>query len=103
MKSEGWLELNNGVLLPLGPQSEAAPIILGVVQQPADTVPLLQSLGEDDVEAGVELGRGLVLQRGGRGRSLDKEELWEEIYEGLPDPGRHLVSGRGAEIDIENT
>ena len=103
MKSEGWLELNNRVLLPLGAQPKAAPVILGVVQQPADTVPLLQSLGEDDVEASVELSRGLVVKRGGRGRPLDEQELGEEIYEGFPHPGRHLVSGRGAEIDIENT
>ena len=74
-----------------------------MVEEPADAVPLLQRLGEDDVEAGVELGRGLVLQRGGRGRSLDKEELGEEIYEGLPNPGRHLVGCWSAEINIENT
>ena len=103
MKSEGWLEVNNGVLLSLGSQPEAAPVILGVVEEPADAVPLLQSLGEDDVEAGVELGRGLVLQGRGRGRPLDEQELREEIYEGLSDPGRHLVSGRGTEVNIENT
>ena len=103
MKSEGRLEVNNGVLLPLRPQPEAAPVILSMVEKPADTVPLLQSLGEDNVEAGVELGRGLVVQWGGRGRPLDEQELGEEIYEGLPDPGRHLVSGWGTEVDIENT
>ena len=103
MKSEGWLELNNRVLLPLGAQPKAAPVILSVVEQSAHTVPLLQRLGEDDVEAGVELGRGLVLQGRGRGRSLDEQELGEEIYEGFPDPGSHLVSCRGAEIYIENT
>ena len=103
MKSEGRLEVNNGVLFPLRAKPEATPVILSVVEQPADTVPLLQSLGEDDVEAGVELGRGLVVQWRGRGRPLDEQELGEEIYEGFPDPGRHLVSGRGTEINIENT
>ena len=103
METECWLKMNNGVLFARRSQPEAAPVILGVVEEPADAVPLLQRLGEDDVEAGVELGRGLVLQRGGRGRSLDKEELGEEIYEGLPDPGRHLVGCGGAEINIENT
>ena len=95
--------MNNGVLFSLRAQSEATAVVLGVVEKPADTVPLLQSLGEHDVEAGVELGRGLVVQWRGGGRPLDKQELREEIYEGFPDPGGHLVSGRGPEIDIENT
>ena len=103
MKSESRLELNNGVLFPLRTEPEAAAVILSVVQKPADTVPLLQGLGEDDVEAGVQLGRGLVVQWRGRGRPLDEQELGEEIYEGFPDPGRHLVSGRGSEIYVENT
>ena len=56
MESESRLEVNNGVLLPLRTQPEAAAVILSVVEEPADTVPLLQSLGEYDVEASVELG-----------------------------------------------
>ena len=82
---------------------EASPIVLGVVEEPADAVPLLQGLREHDVEAGVELSVGLVLQRRCRRGPLYEQELWEEVNEGFPDPGSHLVSGRSAEIDIENS
>ena len=35
--------------------------------------------------------------------SLDDVIPWEEVDEDLPDPGGHLVGGRGAEVHVEHS
>ena len=35
--------------------------------------------------------------------SLDDVIPWEEVDKDLPDPGGHLVGGRGAEVDVEHS
>ena len=103
LESQRWLQMYNGALFSLRSQPEASSVVLGVVEEPAHAVPLLQGLGEHDVEARVVLGIGLVVQWRSGGWPLYEEELREEVNEGFPDPGRHLVSCRGPKIDIENT
>ena len=45
----------------------------------------------------------LVLSRRGDVGPLDEQILGQELYEGLPHPGRHLVGGRRAEVNVENS
>ena len=71
-----------------------------MVEKPGHAVPLLQGLREHDVEAGIDLGRGLVIS-GGRGRgALNEQILGQKLYEGFLDPGSHLVGGGCPEIHI---
>ena len=45
----------------------------------------------------------LFLSRRGDVRPLDEQILGQELNEGLPHPGRHLVGGRRAEVHVENS